>query len=255
MALVTDAQIIKVLRQYNPWWRSAAAIKEESKPQKRIAYYEALKMMSHNSIRRFVVLSGARRVGKTTVLYQMMDYFIEQGISPRNIFYVSFDNPIIKLVSPEKVIEIYESLYPVEGTRYFFFDEIQYMENWELWLKVLYDSRKNIRLTATGSASPLLEKGAADSGTGRWIVLKVPTMSFYEYCDLLQLEERPDLPKAIALKELAAWDGAMLDDLVSRFAPLQQHFNRYLTIGGFPELVLSNDDVYAQENVAGRCGR
>ena len=246
MALVTDAQIIKVLRQYNPWWRSAAAIKEESKPQKRIAYYEALKMMSHNSIRRFVVLSGARRVGKTTVLYQMMDYFIEQGISPRNIFYVSFDNPIIKLVSPEKVIEIYESLYPVEGTRYFFFDEIQYMENWELWLKVLYDSRKNIRLTATGSASPLLEKGAADSGTGRWIVLKVPTMSFYEYCDLLQLEERPDLPKAIALKELAAWDGAMLDDLVSRFAPLQQHFNRYLTIGGFPELVLSNDDVYAQ---------
>ena len=246
MALVTDAQIIKVLRQYNPWWRSAAAIKEESKPQKRIAYYEALKMMSHNSIRRFVVLSGARRVGKTTVLYQMMDYFIEQGISPRNIFYVSFDNPIIKLVSAEKVIEIYESLYPVEGTRYFFFDEIQYMENWELWLKVLYDSRKDIRLTATGSASPLLEKGAADSGTGRWTVLKVPTMSFYEYCDLLQLEERPDLPKAIALKELAAWDGAMLDDLVSRFAPLQQHFNRYLTIGGFPELVLSNDDVYAQ---------
>ncbi len=246
MALVTDEQIIKVLRQYNPWWRSPITIKEESKPQKRVAYYEALKMMGHSSIRRFVVLSGARRVGKTTILYQMMEHFIDEGISPRNIFYISFDNPIIKLVSVEKVIEIYESLYPVTGTRYFFFDEIQYMENWELWLKVLYDSRKDIRLTATGSASPLLEKGAADSGTGRWTVLKVPTMSFYEYCKLLQLENLPDIPENLKLKELVHLEPTLLDDLMNQFVPLQQHFNRYLTIGGFPELVLSDDDAYAQ---------
>ena len=63
MAIVTDEQVIKVLRQYNPWWRNPAVIKEESKPQKRIAYYEALKMMQHQTLRRFVVLSGARRVG------------------------------------------------------------------------------------------------------------------------------------------------------------------------------------------------
>lgn len=37
-----------------------------------------------------------------------------------------------------------------------------------------------------------------------------------------------------------------LDDLMSRFAPLQQHFNRYLMVGGFPELVLSDDDIYSQ---------
>ena len=39
MAIVTDEQVIKVLRQYNPWWRNPAVIKEESKPPKRIAYY------------------------------------------------------------------------------------------------------------------------------------------------------------------------------------------------------------------------
>ena len=42
MAIVSDEQVIKVLRQYNPWWRNPSAIKEESKPQKRLAYYEAV---------------------------------------------------------------------------------------------------------------------------------------------------------------------------------------------------------------------
>ena len=171
MAIVSDEQVIKVLRQYNPWWRNPSAIKEESKPQKRLAYYEALKMIKHKTLRRFAVLSGARRVGKTTIMYQMIDNLIDEGVSPKNILYVSFDNPIVKLVNVETVLSIYESLYPIEGTKYIFLDEIQYTDNWELWMKVIYDSRKDIRLTATGSASPILEKGATDSGTGRWSCL------------------------------------------------------------------------------------
>ena len=72
MAIINDEQIIKVLRQYNPWWKNPAAIKNESKPQKRVAFDDALRMIKHKTIRRFVVLSGARRVGKTTIMYQMM---------------------------------------------------------------------------------------------------------------------------------------------------------------------------------------
>jgi len=245
MALVTDEQVIKVLRKYNPWWRNPSAIKEETKPQKRLAYYESLRMIKHKTVRRFAVLSGARRVGKTTIMYQMMDTLIDEGISAKNILYVSFDNPIVKIVNVEKVLDIYESLYPTHGTRYIFLDEIQYTENWELWMKVIYDSRKDIRLTATGSASPILEKGAADSGTGRWSVLKIPTMSFYEYCRLLQLDE-PILPDKLRLTSLTKMSKAGLSDLMDRFTPLTQHFNRYLMIGGFPELVLSDDDIYAQ---------
>lgn len=245
MAIVSEEQVIKVLRQYNPWWRTSSAIKEESKPQKRMAYYEALKMITHKSIRRFVVLSGVRRVGKTTILYQIMEQLIDDGINPKNILYATFDNPILKLVDVESVLNIYESMYPVEGTRYIFFDEIQYTDNWELWMKVIYDSRKDIRLIATGSASPVLEKGSADSGTGRWSILKIPTMSFYEYCHLLQLEE-PQLPDKLRISQLIKMDSAELGDLFGRFMPLQNHFNRYLMIGGFPELVLSDDDAYAQ---------
>lgn len=245
MAIVSDIQVIKALRQYNPWWRMPSAIREESKPQKRLAYYEALRMLKHESIRRFVVLSGVRRVGKTTILYQIMEHLIDEGVNPRNILYATFDNPILKLVNVESVLSIYESLYPIEGTRYLFLDEVQYTENWELWMKVIYDSRKDIRLMATGSASPILEKNSADSGTGRWSVLKIPTMSFYECCRLLELDE-PQLPDDCRLSGLVKMDHARLGDLLDGFGPLANQFNRYLTIGGFPELVLSDDDAYAE---------
>lgn len=245
MAIVNDEQVMKVLRQYNPWWRTPSAIKDESKPQKRLAYYEALKTLTHKSIRRFAVLSGMRRVGKTTILYQIIDHLIDEGINPRNILYATFDNPILKLESAENVLSIYETMYPLEGTRYILFDEVQYTENWELWMKVIYDSRKDIRLVATGSASPVLEKGSADSGTGRWSVLKIPTMSFYEYCRLLDLD-LPLLPDDLRISELKSMSPTQLGNLMDQFTPLQNHFNRYLMIGGFPELVLSDDDAYAQ---------
>ena len=70
-------------------------------------------------------------------------------------------------------------------------------------------------------------------------------MSFFEYCKLLQLDV-PELPEKLRLSSLVNMSDSELGDLISRFSELQNHFNRYLTIGGFPELVLSDDDVYAQ---------
>ena len=245
MPFITDEQLIKVLRQYNPWWRTPTAVKEQSKPQKRLAYYEALKMLKHTSIRRFVVLSGVRRVGKTTIMYQIMEKLIDEGVNPRNILYATFDNPILKLSNVYEVLSIYESLYPIEGIRYIFLDEVQYTDNWALWMKVIYDSRKDIRLIATGSASPILERGTTDSGTGRWNILKIPTLSFYEYCKLLEIDNI-GISESLRLSKLLEMDAVELGDLMNKFEPLQSHFNRYLTIGGFPELVLSDDDIYSQ---------
>jgi predicted AAA+ superfamily ATPase len=57
----------------------------ESKPQKRLAFYESLRIIKHGTLRRFAVLFGARRVGKTTIMYQMIDTLICDGVSPKNI--------------------------------------------------------------------------------------------------------------------------------------------------------------------------
>ena len=131
MTIVNDEQVIKVLRQYNPWWRTPSAIKEESKPQKRLAYYEAVKILTHKNIRRFAVLSGMRRVGKTTILYQIIEHLIDEGVNPKNILYATFDNPVLKLVNVENTLAIYESMYPIEGTRYVLFDEVPWYRSVE----------------------------------------------------------------------------------------------------------------------------
>jgi len=246
MAIINETHIIKTLQNYNPWWRNADAINNETKPQKRVAFFEAMKILDHPSIRRFPVLSGARRVGKTTILYQMIESLLARGVSPRNILYASFDNPVIKMAGVNVVFDIFETLRPITNEIYLFFDEIQYAANWELWLKVVYDTRKDVRLTATGSASPIIIKGASDSGAGRWCILKTPTMSFYEYCDILRIAERPQIDVNIRLNNLAKMPKGELAELINGFTPLQSHFNRYITIGGFPELVLANDDSYAQ---------
>lgn len=244
--MFTDEKLLNLLIQYNPWWKGLNISEIIAPPQHRFAYYEAEKLIFHKDLRRFVILSGARRVGKTTIMFQLIQRLLQKGIPARNIVYLSFDNPILKLGGFEGVLRAYKNAYPTEEKLYFFFDEVQYAEDWEVWIKTLYDTNPNLHLVATGSASPALEKGSADSGVGRWSVLKIPTLSFYEYCDLLQISVRPQLEKGIRPTQLYKMSKADFSNLMTKLSSLQQHFNRYLTIGGFPELALSNDDILSQ---------
>ena len=246
MSLFTDEKLLNLLIQYNPWWKGLPLDEKLVPPHHRFAYYEAEKILMHEDLRRFIILSGARRIGKTTIMYQLINRLLKKGVSPRNIVYLSFDNPIIKLGGFEGVLRAYENTYGSDEEKYFFLDEVQYAENWEVWIKTLYDTRPTFRLAATGSASPTLEKGSADSGVGRWSVLKIPTLSFYEYCDLLQIPTRPDIPRGLRPTQLYKMSKSDLSELMGKLSPLQQHFNRYLTVGGFPELALSRDDVFSQ---------
>jgi predicted AAA+ superfamily ATPase len=123
---------------------------------------------------------------------------------------------------------------------------VQYAEEWEIWMKSLYDSRPHLRIVATGSASPTLENGSAESGVGRWTTIRVPTLSFFEYCELLQIEVPIKIEPNIRPTQLHKLPQNDLTTLMAALSVLQQHFNRYLTVGGFPELALSSDDIFAQ---------
>ena len=240
MAIISEEQLTKMFMQYNPWWNEPSATIPEAQLHKRVAFHETAKTIEHESLRRFVLLSGMRRVGKTTILFQLIERLLAQGVAPKNILYVSFDNPIVKMVNMDAVLEAYDHLFPAEGERYLLFDEIQYADSWELWMKVIYDMRKDIKMVATGSASPILERGSTDSGVGRWRVLRVPPLSFYEYCELLELKERPPASFDVRPSDLFGMTKPELFDVIGKFSNLQTHFNRYLNIGGFPELVVSN---------------
>ncbi len=245
MSLFTEENILNLLYSYNSWWRTGIVQKEFDKPIKRIPFYKAQKIFDNNKIRRTILLSGARRTGKTTIMYQTISFLITKGISPKNILFISFDHPLLKMCSIEDVLKVYTSNVSSDEEIYCFFDEIQYSDNWNSWLKILYDTNPNIKIMATGSASPILEDKAKESGLGRWITIQVPTLSFFEYCELLHIGQ-PKLPKNIKPTQLYLLTQQEQTDIMKKLTFLQSHFIRYLQVGGFPELALSNDDIYAQ---------
>lgn len=245
MSIFDQENILDLLYSYNPWWRTSTVPKEYVKPMRRFVYFEAFGCMTRDDIRRSVILCGARRTGKTTVMYQAIDELLRAGVSPRDILFISFDHPLLKLCSINTVMGTYRANISASKAVYVFFDEIQYAADWDNWLKILYDTDRNIKIMATGSASPILSDKVSESGLGRWKVIHVPTLSFYEYCELLNIDT-PPLPRDIRPMRLYLSDRREQQDVFGKLAALQVHFIRYLQVGGFPELALSKDDLYAQ---------
>ncbi len=238
MSIVNRENVLDLLYSYNPWWRTGFIQKEFVKPMHRFAYFEAFRCMMREDIRRSVVLCGARRTGKTTIMYQAISALLEQGVSPKDILFVSFDHPLLKLCSVNTVMETFRSNISASETVYCFFDEIQYAADWNNWLKILYDTDPKIKIMATGSASPILSDKTSESGLGRWKVIHVPTLSFYEYCELLQISV-PPMPQDIKPTQLYLRDEREQQDILRKLSVLQVHFIRYLQVGGFPELAFN----------------
>ena len=90
------------------------------------------------------MLTGLRRVGKTTIMYQLMDKLLNTT-NPLNILYFTFDYGPAELVS---VLDSYQKITGVDWKRnkiFVFLDEIQILDNWGSQIKVLHDSMPNIR--------------------------------------------------------------------------------------------------------------
>lgn len=246
MAITSKEGILKVLKAYNPWWTTGIMNPKMSRTYKRFAFYEAMKWLEQRDLRRTVVLTGARRVGKTTIQYQIVEALLNRDVAPKKIVFISMDHPMLKLAGFNEILECYHENIYAEQDCYYFFDEVQYAQDWDKWLKTIYDTQPDTQVVATGSASPALIKGDQESGAGRWTVIQIPTMSFYEYCELLELA-RPELPQNLKITLLPCKKQQERTWIMMQLTGVQNYFNRYLQIGGFPELALSSNDLMAQQ--------
>lgn len=246
MAITTKEGILKVLSAFNPWWKTGAVNPGFTKTYNRFAYHEAMKRLDQTNLRRTVVLTGTRRVGKTTIQYQMIDTLLRRGISPSRIVFISMDHPMLKLSGLNDILECYHENIHANQDVYYFFDEIQYASDWDKWLKTIYDIQPETNVVATGSASPALIKGNTESGAGRWSVIQVPTLSFYEYCALVGIEA-PALDANIRPTGFAKMDHQQRTSVMLKLSSVQNHFTRYLQVGGFPELALADNDLMAEQ--------
>jgi len=176
---------------------------------------------------------GPRRVGKTVMLHQAIQKLIDDGVSRQSILYVSLDTPIYVGLSLDRLLGFFIERHghSRDGRLFVFFDEIQYLKDWEVHLKSLVDSHPNIRLVASGSAAAALRLRSNESGAGRFTDFLLPPLTFAEYIAFVSHggAEPVYLPK---LKKREQLNREEIDDL-------NRHFVDYCNFGGFPEAVRS----------------
>ena len=151
------------------------------------------------SASHILIITGVRRCGKSTLLQQISKKIKEE------IIYFNFEDPRIYGFELEDFTKLDEIVG--DEISYYFFDEIQNVEKWELFIRHLHDRDK--RIAITGSNASLLSKELGTRLTGRNIQIELFPFSYTEYLMFLQLE----------------------NNLAS--------FNLYLEDGGFPEYLKS----------------
>ena len=214
MLEISENDILNRMRRDNPWWESGTdKILEKNFPKR--DYFPAFyHLVSQRDIRRAVVLMGPRQVGKTVMTKQAVLELLRANKTPHHIFFSALDTPIMIGQNLEKILRLYlDNFGNEEAGAWVFFDEVQYLKDWEVHLKSLVDSYPQIKFVVTGSAAAVLKRKSQESGAGRFSDFILPPLSFAEF---LRFQGTP---------------------LQSPINIINDAFINYLAYGGYPEIV------------------
>lgn len=172
---------------------------------------------------KIISLVGPRRAGKTFYFYQLIKNLLKKGISKECILYINFeDDRLLPIKTGElnDLLEAYYELYPdlKNKKKYFFFDEIQNVKNWEIFVRRIVDKEK-VEIYITGSSSKLLSKEIATSLRGRTLTFYMYPLSFKEFLRFKNVQVEKDVSYS-----------------TKRFK-IKHLFKEYLEYGAFPEVV------------------
>ena len=217
------------LTELNPWWTEGKIKAEFAPPIKRELFYHIKKDLSRKMV---VVLIGLRRVGKSTILFQVMDDLIARGINPLQILYCSFDEPELQTKRIEEILREYSTITNVDFTKeqvYLFLDEIQKAQEWVASAKLMYDHWPNLKIVTSGSASLKILADAKKSLAGRVLYYELKPLNFKEF--LLFKEINIETSKILLYQDL-----------------LIKEFRNYL-FRPFPALVQEQDLLFIKNYV------
>ncbi len=225
---LTLTPLTELLASMNPWW--AGMDFETGRP--RPAYLATIQRYLDTD--EIIVLNGVRRAGKTTLLYQTIRHLIsDRRVPKKNILFVKCDDEgIASRDHPvSAIVDTYRKEVSAQGTIYLVFDEIQTIAGWERAVKSLYDSRQ-YRIIISGSSSYLLDSQVATLLSGRYLPVTVYPLDFREYLSFHDMEPTFD-PIVLAARKYEIL--ALL--------------KRYLREGGFPAIVLQENERTRQDQL------
>ncbi len=137
-------------------------------------------LLSHSFENEITLLTGARQVGKTTIMNQLAAHFEKHG--QECVSFTLEDKKILSLLNedPKNLISL---IPPLSNERKLvvIIDEIQYLDDPSNFLKLIFDLYKNlIKLMVTGSSAFYIDKKFKDSLAGRKRIFNLMTLSFEE---------------------------------------------------------------------------
>lgn len=156
--------------------------------------------------KEILILKGIRRCGKSTILKQLIQYLMSEGVKKEQIMYVNFDDynflPHLNL----KLLEFILNQLDLKLKCFLFLDEIQKIPHFESWLRTHYERETNVKFIISGSTSSLVSKEFGTVLTGRNLTFEIFPLDYGEFKDFSDLG-----------------------------------FEEFITYGGFPEVVLEKN--------------
>ncbi len=210
----------ELLFEWNPWWGKYTENSIEREDTNKI--YELLQL------REILFITGIRRSGKTTILYQLISKLINNNLNPMDILFIKVDDLRLKELTYKKIDEIIQEYKTIKETKskiYLFLDEIQELPDWEQYIKTLFDLNKDYKIIISGSNSGLLKKNINSYLTGRIISKEIYPFSFKEFLKYNQLN-------IVNIKDI------YLNKII-----ISKKYKEYIKTGGFPEIIKSKESL------------
>lgn len=169
---------------------------------------------------RLIGILGSRGVGKTTLLLQYLHSIFKE----KKTLYIMADHPIVLELGLFNIADEFQK----KGGEVLIIDEIHKIKNFEIDLKLIYDSFFSLNVVFTGSNAVAIDNAKADLSR-RAIIYKLPVLSFREFLEL----ETNEKFETISLQEILENHTTHAIDILSRVKPFA-YFEEYLKGGAYP---------------------
>lgn len=159
-----------------------------------------------------IIISGLRRVGKSTLLAQ-----VAHGLGKDTFYYINFEDDRFLGFQAEDANDLYQMLVEIFGERKtFIIDEVQNIPGWEHFVRRFMEM--GFKFYITGSNASLLSRELGTRLTGRYVPIELFPFSFREY---LQFRGK-DIPNFLRMTTVEQ-------------ARINNDLNAYLVSGGIPD--------------------
>jgi len=191
------------------------------------------RLISYLPLKQIITIAGIRRCGKSTLAKQAINYLIESGVEEKNIFFINLENPYFLAYKHNAaflnvIFEEYLKLMNPTGKMYCIFDEIQYFDNWQVYIKSKYES-SDIKYIITGSNSSMLSNDLNTLLSGRSLNIHLDTFSFTEFLDYKNIDYSSEFTQ------------------ITNKIDIARAKDEYLKWGGFYEVFEAEDEMVKKE--------